>query len=76
MLPWTFLDTFYSCVPSPRLCVQVLLHVTFSRHMEALQVSLGQEDGTMLQQVGVQAQHPHLPALPPAPCPLACVHSV
>jgi hypothetical protein len=32
-------------------CLQALLHVIFSRHMEALQQQLGQQDGALLQQV-------------------------
>jgi hypothetical protein len=31
--------------------LQALLHVVFSRHMDAIQQQLGQQDGEMLQQV-------------------------
>jgi hypothetical protein len=33
------------------VCLQALLHVVFSRHMEAIQQQLGQQDGALLQQV-------------------------
>lgn len=51
------------------VCAQVLLHVTFTRHMEAVQKSLGQEAAALLQQVRQLAHmggtHKHkLPAQP------------